>query len=117
MTAIDPAVADPIAVALRLIERCAVLARCSSLEEGICRTYLSPEHQACNTLVGEWMTEAGLTVRTDAAGSLIGHRPGATPDAPILLIGSHLDSIPDAGAYDGILGVLLGIEVCAALST
>jgi hydantoinase/carbamoylase family amidase len=103
------------ASAERLLAQCDVLAGFSSLGHGICRTWLSPEHKACNEQVAQWMSAAGLTVRVDAAGSLIGHRPGAAGNAPVLLIGSHLDSIPDAGRYDGILGVLLGIEVCAAL--
>ena len=66
--------------------------------------------------VAEWMTAAGMTVRTDAATNLIGRYDGGTPDAPALLIGSHLDSVRDAGRYDGPLGVMLGIECVAALA-
>jgi allantoate deiminase len=64
--------------------------------------------------VGQWMREAGMTTRIDAAANLIGRYEG-TADGPPLLIGSHLDSVRDAGFYDGPLGVMLGIECVAAL--
>ena len=56
-----------------------------------------------------------MTVRIDAAGNLRGIYPGQTPDAPILLMGSHIDTVPDAGAYDGILGVALPIALLHSL--
>ena len=55
------------------------------------------------------MEEAGLSVRLDAAGNLIGRYDGLRPDRPVLAIGSHLDTVPNAGKYDGVLGVLLGL--------
>jgi allantoate deiminase len=61
------------------------------------------------------MTAAELEVRIDAAGNLIGRRPGRTVDAPIFVVGSHVDTVPDAGMYDGALGVLLGIAAAQAL--
>jgi len=67
-----------------------------------------------NALVGRWMEEAGMAVRTDAAGNLVGHLPGSDPDAGTLLLGSHLDTVRDAGAFDGPLGVIAAIE-CVAL--
>jgi allantoate deiminase len=66
-------------------------------------------------LVAQWMREAGLSVRRDAIGNLIGRSEGAGPDAPALMIGSHLDTVPDAGRYDGALGVLAGIAVAERL--
>ena len=68
-----------------------------------------------NALVGAWMGKAGLGVRTDAAGNLIGHLPGGDPDAGTLLLGSHLDTVRDAGAFDGPLGVLAAVEAVALL--
>jgi allantoate deiminase len=61
------------------------------------------------------MTEAGLSTWQDAAGNQCGRREGATPDLPALLLGSHIDTVPDAGRYDGMLGVLLAIAVAARL--
>jgi allantoate deiminase len=68
-----------------------------------------------NALVGGWMGEDGLAVRLDAAGNLVGRRGGAPAGAPVLLLGSHLDTVRDAGAYDGPLGVLVALEALAAL--
>src|SRR5215204_956470 len=65
-----------------------------------------------NGLVGGWMRDAGLTVRTDAAGNLIGRRDGG---ARTLVLGSHLDTVIDAGRYDGPLGVLAGIALAERL--
>lgn len=96
--------------AARILKRCDELAAFSSMEGGVCRVYLSPEHQQANDRVGQWMRDAGMSVAVDAAGNVRGRLEGSVADAPALLIGSHLDSIPDAGKYDGILGVLLGID-------
>jgi allantoate deiminase len=65
--------------------------------------------------VAHWMRAAGMTVRRDAIGNVIGRMGGADPDAPALLLGSHLDTVPDAGRYDGALGVLAGIAVVERL--
>ena len=63
----------------------------------------------------QWMEEAGLSVRLDAAGNLIGRYDGLRPERPVLAIGSHLDTVPNAGKYDGVLGVLLGVAAVKAL--
>jgi allantoate deiminase len=68
-----------------------------------------------NALVGRWMEEAGMAARVDAAGNLVGHLPGSDPDAGTLLLGSHLDTVRDAGAFDGPLGVLAAIACVARL--
>jgi allantoate deiminase len=65
--------------------------------------------------VRAWMEEAGMQVRTDDIGNIIGHYPTQTENAKTLLIGSHLDTVKNAGKYDGMLGVLLGIAVVKAL--
>ncbi len=64
-----------------------------------------------------WMERAGMTVRLDQAANLIGHYPaeGGRDNAPVVLIGSHLDTVPNAGKYDGMLGVLLGLAAVEAL--
>jgi allantoate deiminase len=68
-----------------------------------------------NALVGTWMQGAGLEVREDAAFNLIGRLPSRRRRAKSLLIGSHLDTVRNAGKYDGPLGVLLGIAVAESL--
>lgn len=97
-------------IAERVLQRCDELATYSSMENGVCRVYLSPEHQRANERVGQWMRDAGMQVHVDAVGNLRGRLEAKAQGAPALVIGSHLDSIPDAGKYDGILGVLLGID-------
>jgi len=62
------------------------------------------------------MARAGMTVRRDPAANLVGRYEGVDPQAPALIIGSHLDSVRDGGRYDGPLGIMLGIECVAALS-
>lgn len=107
--------AGVMAPAARVMARCDELARITSAEGGIERVYLSPEHARVNRLVAEWMREAGMTTRQDAAGNLIGRAGPAAGEAPALVLGSHLDTVPDAGRYDGIAGVLIAIEVVRAL--
>jgi len=102
--------------ASRIIERCDALARCSEQADGLTRTYLSSEQRAANALVLSWMAEAGMTAGLDAAGNAVGRYEGERPGLPCLMLGSHLDTVRDAGKYDGMLGVVTGIECVAALS-
>jgi allantoate deiminase len=95
---------------------CDELASISAEPGRITRVYLSPEHGRVNEVVGGWMRDAGLRTWQDAAGNLHGRVDGATPDAPTLLLGSHLDTVVDAGRYDGIVGVLMGIRTAARLT-
>lgn len=100
---------------------CRALLRCNVLGEApysdsathLFRPYLGSGHAATLRQISEWMTEAGMSTRIDAAGNLIGRYEGTRPEAPALLIGSHVDSVRDAGRYDGMLGVVLGIETVA----
>lgn len=101
--------------ASRALTRCDQLAACSEEEGRITRLFLSPALRGAHELIGAWMREAGMTTRVDDLGNLIGHYAGASEDAPLFLLGSHLDSVPNAGKYDGVLGVLLAIEAVAAL--
>jgi len=97
--------------AARLLQRCDELAAISATEGAICRTYLTDEHRRCNAKVMQWMAGAGMDTYTDAAGNCWGHYAGDGNAEQSLLLGSHLDTVPDAGRYDGILGVLAAIEV------
>jgi beta-ureidopropionase / N-carbamoyl-L-amino-acid hydrolase len=81
----------------------------------ICRLAFTPEDLQARYLVQQWMMEAGMTVRTDAAGNLIGRYPGKIDRLPGLATGSHIDTVPSGGSYDGVLGVLAGIEVVRTL--
>lgn len=109
------------AAARRVMQRCDELARVTSTPGRIERVYLSTEHARVNRLAAEWMREIGMTTRQDAAGNQVGRLApstgSATPrdDAPALMIGSHLDTVPDAGRFDGIVGVLMGLEVVRML--
>ncbi len=72
-------------------------------------------HARTLDVVSGWMEHAGMAVHLDPIGNLLGRYEGAEPGAPALLIGSHIDSVHDAGRYDGPLGVMLGIETVQAL--
>jgi allantoate deiminase len=101
--------------AARILERIETLARITEQADGLTRVYLSPQHAEANRRVGSWMREAGLAVHVDAAGNLVGRREGDRPGLPCLMLGSHLDSVRNAGRYDGMLGVLTAIECVEAL--
>lgn len=97
------------ALAEQVMSWCDQLAAISSAPNNISRFYLTPEHKRCNTQAAEWVQAAGMKSWVDAAGNLWGRYEAKTDNAKTLLLGSHLDSIPNAGAYDGILGVLVAI--------
>jgi allantoate deiminase len=98
-----------------IIARCRQLAACTQVPGEITRLFLSPPMHDVHALLKDWMEAAGMTVRVDAVGNLRGVWPGLTADSLRLLIGSHLDTVPNAGAFDGILGVVLGIAVVEQL--
>jgi len=100
-----------------ILDRCDELATISSDPEHLVRVHLSPEHKAANELVATWMEQAGLSTWQDAAGNQCGRMEGSEPGLPALLLGSHIDTVPDAGRYDGMLGVLLAIAVVNRLPT
>ena len=99
----------------RLVQMLDELGRVTDDEGRLTRTFLSPAMRRANALVGGWMREAGLVVREDATGNLIGRAEGARPGAKTLLLGSHLDTVRDAGRFDGPLGVLLPIVALGEL--
>src|SRR3954471_22672954 len=95
--------------AQQLARKLAELGRVTDESGRLTRTFLSPAMRRANTLVGSWMKTAGLSVREDAVGNLIGRVEGNVPRAKTLLLGSHLDTVRDAGRFDGALGVVLPI--------
>jgi allantoate deiminase len=98
------------------MQRCDELGGVSDEPGMLTRTFHSPAMARANALVGGWMRQAGLEVREDAAFNLIGRWPSTVnPRARTLLLGSHLDTVRDAGRYDGPLGVLAALAAVEAL--
>ena len=101
--------------AREVIRRCRLLAACSDEPGFTTRTFLSDSMRKVHGMLGVWMTAAGMHVRVDPAGNLRGVYAGAARDARRLLVGSHLDTVPHAGAFDGVLGVVIGLSLVEAL--
>ena len=91
------------------MRRCDELASCSEEADSITRPFASDAMHHAQELVEHWMEAAGMSVRRDNIGNLRGRYEGLRSDAPTLLLGSHLDSVRDAGRYDGPLGVVVAI--------
>ncbi|MFK8184438.1 MAG: Zn-dependent hydrolase [Phormidesmis sp.] len=100
----------------RLLTSIAQLADIGALPNGgVERIAFSEEDCLARELMQRWMNEAGMHTRIDAAGNLIGRYPGRYEQAAALATGSHLDTVPNAGHYDGTYGVLAGLEVVRTL--
>src|SRR5688500_1426803 len=100
----------------RILERCESLAQHSELPGGLTRVFLSPEARAATDKVLGWMREAGMQARLDAIGNAAGRYEGARPGLPCVMLGSHLDTVRDAGKYDSMLGVVTAIECVSFLN-
>lgn len=83
---------------------------------GSCRLALSDEDRAGRELFAHWCGEAGLSLSVDPIGNLFARRPGCDPDAAPVMMGSHLDTQPEGGRFDGVYGVLAGLEVVRRLN-
>lgn len=100
----------------RLEQRINELAEIGKIgETGVCRLTLSKEDRQGVEEVKGWMEEAGLTARIDHFGNLIGRLEGENPEAPILMLGSHIDSQPYGGRFDGVIGVLGALEAAQTM--
>jgi allantoate deiminase len=95
------------------IARCRALALHTEEPGFTTRTFLSEPMRAVHADLCGWMRSVGMSVKVDAAGNLRGSYPGLSPQ--VLFIGSHLDTVPHAGAFDGILGVVLGVKLVELL--
>jgi allantoate deiminase len=104
----------PLEIAREVIGRCRVLATYSDEPGFTTRTFLAESMRKVHADLSDWMTAAGMDVRIDAAGNLRGIYAGAH-DTRRLLIGSHLDTVPHAGAFDGVLGVVMGVSLVESL--
>ncbi len=101
--------------AQRIIERCRELSRITDVAGQTTRLFLSPATRNAHTLVLQWMRSAELECRVDDAGNLRGVRIPSQSAGRVVLF-SHIDTVPNAGAFDGPLGVVLAIEALAALT-
>lgn len=103
-------VGEDVAVsAARVLQRCGILGDCTEEPGRITRRYGTAALRDAIRLVTEWMQESGMTVARDGVGNLIGRYGARDPDAPTLILGSHLDTVPNGGRYDGPLGVLVAL--------
>lgn len=110
--------------AATVFQRCDLLAKRSDRSDCLMRLFCSPAMKLAHEDLSQWMIAAGLTPRLDALGNLIGapadtrdgNKDGTNNDRPVLLIGSHLDTVVNAGKYDGMLGVLLGLGVVESIN-
>jgi allantoate deiminase len=103
------------AIAEQVIERCRLLAEASEEPGFTTRTFLSEPMHTVHRHVRGWMEESGISVAVDHAGNLRGVYADMHPVSRRLLIGSHLDTVPHAGAFDGVLGVLIGLSLIELL--
>ncbi len=96
--------------AARIVARLNELNRLSDDEAGLTRLTLSPAHKSAVDVVSSWMQDVGLATRLDGAATLVGRLEGLSPGARTLMLGSHIDSVRNAGMFDGPLGVVIAIE-------
>ncbi|WP_210239635.1 Zn-dependent hydrolase [Mesorhizobium sp. B2-6-1] len=96
----------------RLASRLSAIAEIGlTADGGSCRLGYSKEEKQAKDLVCEWMRSLGLAVRSDTAGNCFGRLSGKNDGLPVVLCGSHIDTVPNGGHFDGVLGVLLALEV------
>jgi allantoate deiminase len=115
-TAISERIAISRSAALDLLERIATLASCTDKPGEILRTFLSAAMEEVHQHLRPWLEGAGMQVSVDSAGNLRSLYKSELGEAPpVLLISSHLDTVPNAGAYDGVLGVLIGLALVEGL--
>lgn len=98
-----------------ILSRCRRLAECTEEPGFTTRTFLSPPMHQVHVYVRDWMEAAGMSVQVDAVGNIRGSYPASSPHARRLFIGSHLDTVPRAGAFDGVLGVVMAVALVESL--
>jgi len=99
-----------------IVGRIVRLGAISETSEHLARVFLSPEHRVAADLILEWMREAGMAAHLDAIGNVCGRYEGDRPGLPCLMLGSHYDTVRDAGKWDGPLGLLTAISCVADLN-
>ena len=103
------------AIGRTILDRADRLARHTDVAGQLTRAWLTPAHRAAADLIEGWMREAGMAVRRDGAGSVIGRYEGARAGAKAIVTGSHFDTVRNGGRYDGQLGILVPIACVARL--
>jgi allantoate deiminase len=101
--------------AQRAVDACREIARFSENPDQLTRTFLSFPTHGVHLLLSAWMERLGMEWRIDAAGNLRGIYRGDGAELPLLLLGSHIDTVPNAGAFDGVLGVVLALVLMEEL--
>jgi hydantoinase/carbamoylase family amidase len=101
----------------RILDMAQRLAQWSDSSDGLTCTYLSPAHRTVSLQLRDWMRTAGLKADIDAVGNVVGRRASADPAAKTLIVGSHYDTVANAGKFDGRLGILTGLVVAEHLNT
>src|ERR1700681_886222 len=96
--------------------RIKALAAISETPNKLTRIFLTPEHRAAADLILSWMREAGMRAHLDAIGNVCGRYEGDRPGLPCLMLGSHYDTVRDAGKWDGPLGLITAISCVADLN-
>ena len=104
------AVPTPGSHAQRALAHCDELGRLSEDSGRLTRRFATPALKEANATVIRWMEEAGMDARQDNVGNVVGRYAADTEDRPVLLLGSHLDSVRDAGRFDGPLGIVVALE-------
>lgn len=108
-------IALPDHITQQLMQRIDQLARLSESPDNLTRRFATPEHRRANDQVAQWMHEIGMEVHEDAIGNIRGRYEGELPGTNAILLGSHLDTVIDAGRYDGMLGVLSALACVQTL--
>src|ERR1700728_5488584 len=99
-----------------IVARINRLAAISETRDNLTRIFLTPEHRAAADLIMAWMVEAGMRAHLDAIGNVCGRYEGERPGLPCLMLGSHYDTVYDAGKWEGPLGLLTAISCVADLN-
>ena len=100
----------------RLVNDFEAMSQFTAPGEGINRLAFTDADWAGRQYIIDRMVDAGLTVETDGFGNVIGYKVGKNPDLPVVMVGSHTDSVPNGGNYDGVVGVLSAIEVIRSMN-
>jgi allantoate deiminase len=115
LTSSAPRLTNSVHLGETIVTRIESLAALSDEPGKLTRLYLGPAHGLATKQVEAWMCAAGMTVRLDSVGTVVGRYDGETQDMPTLLLGSHIDTVRNAGRFDGTLGVLAAIAVVEKL--
>ncbi|KRQ13067.1 allantoate deiminase [Bradyrhizobium sp. USDA 4518] len=106
----------PSSLGEEIVARIDQLATISETPEHLARIFLTEEHRKAADLILSWMREAGMSAHLDAIGNVCGRYEGERPGLPALMLGSHYDTVRDAGRWDGPLGVITAIACVADLN-